>query len=465
MTGGLEFTILILIFILLFIFFSGRKTIARLRRELRDASIAFKKKSKIATHLQIKYKDIIKIDVEVLKRKKLAIQYNKKILALKDDYQKKRGILDKLQNKISALEEDLEINSFGLYQPHYDFDTSEAYKMEMSKVRTTQKTLIKDAKAITCSTEWTLEGSKKEGAKMTKRNMKLMMRAFNNECDSAVLKVKWNNAAQLENRIIKSFEIINDLGEPNKIIIQNTYLKLKLAELRLTREYQEKLYEEKEEQKQIKAQMREEEKARREIETARNKAEKEEDQYQLALNKARADMEEAHGEEANKFEEKIRLLQEQLNEAHANKERAISRAQQTKCGHVYVISNVGSFGDQVYKIGMTRRLDPLDRVKELGDASVPFSFDIHALIFSENAPKLEADLHREFDHLRVNKINSRKEFFEISLKEIELKVTNLHGKIEFTQLAEAKEYRETISLKQPSDSPSEHSIQDLSELP
>ena len=161
---------------------------------------------------------------------------------------------------------------------------------------------------------------------------------------------------------------------------------------------------------------------------------------------AKKQLEKAKGEELEKLNEEILLLQEQLHEAEQKKERALSRSQLTRSGHVYVISNVGSFGENIYKIGLTRRLEPIDRVKELGDASVPFSFDIHAMIYSENAPELENELHRLFDGQRVNMMNTRKEFFRVALDQIEKAVKARNSEIEFTKVAEAREYRETVAL-------------------
>lgn len=137
-----------------------------------------------------------------------------------------------------------------------------------------------------------------------------------------------------------------------------------------------------------------------------------------------------------------------MAEVRASKERALSMAEQTKRGYVYVISNLGSFGENIYKIGLTRRLDPMDRVRELGDASVPFPFDVHAMIFSEDAPKLEATLHQRFSDKRVNMINNRKEFFNVSLKEIADVVAEYNATIEFTLLAEASDYRQTLAIKE-----------------
>ncbi|MEQ9074536.1 MAG: GIY-YIG nuclease family protein [Sandaracinaceae bacterium] len=124
----------------------------------------------------------------------------------------------------------------------------------------------------------------------------------------------------------------------------------------------------------------------------------------------------------------------------------MARAQLTRSGHVYVISNLGSFGEGVYKIGMTRRLEPLIRVKELGDASVPFSFDVHAMIYSEDAPALERALHVEFDGRRVNRVNTRKEFFRVSLAEVRKAVAKHHGVITFVTVAEAEEYWKTVAI-------------------
>ena len=141
------------------------------------------------------------------------------------------------------------------------------------------------------------------------------------------------------------------------------------------------------------------------------------------------------------------MLEENLQKAQELKERAISRAQLTKSGHVYIISNIGSFGDTVYKIGMTRRLEPMHRIDELGDASVPFDFDVHGLIYSENAPELENMLQKKLESKRVNLVNRRAEFFNTTIDELEAIVKELNLSIQLTKMAEARDYRETLSLK------------------
>ena len=206
--------------------------------------------------------------------------------------------------------------------------------------------------------------------------------------------------------------------------------------------------EEQDEQRAIREQMREEERARREYEKAIEDASREEATYERLLEKARKALETVRAEEKQAAELRIQQLEEELTEARAKAQRAISMAQQTKKGYVYVISNIGSFGENVYKIGLTRRLDPRERVRELGDASVPFSFDIHALIASENAPALETALHKAFDRQRVNAVNLRKEFFRVSLDDIRKKAEELTGrKSDFVMTILAEEYYQTKRMQ------------------
>ena len=405
-----------------------------------------------------RFKNVIDIDKEIKKvnkelkdrrnkYEKFLVECSKRENEVKSNYTQKRTIYEKLIREISILEEHAEIMSYGLYEPHFDFETPERYKIEIKNKKEKQKEMIRSKKAATCKEEWEVRGSKSEGKKMINRTIKLMLRAFNNECDSAVLKVRWNNVLKMRERVTKAYEAINKLGEPVAIEISPTYLELKLAEVSLTHEYQEKLQAQKEEQRKIREQMREEEKVRREVEKAIEDAIREEAMYKKTLEKAREEMESAQGEKLEKLKEKMAMLEKQLKEAEEKGKRAQSMAEKTKSGHVYIISNIGSFGENIYKIGLTRRLEPEERVRELGDASVPFRFDIHAMIYSENAPELENKFHKHFSSKQVNLVNPRKEFFEVKLDEIK-ECASLNGlSIEFTKLAEAKEYRETIAMK------------------
>lgn len=405
-----------------------------------------------------KYKDIIDLDEYKLKiqsdtdvlindKKSQIEKIDEQINALKIDYSNKKVYYDRLLHEIQLYEELQEIQSYGLYKPHFDFDTSEKYKEALEKVRENEKALIKNEEAAICTQQWTVNGSTSEGSKQTKRYIKLMLRAFNGECEALIADVRWNNATRMEERLQKSFDAINKMGETHTTAITNKYLKCKLDELRLSYEYQDKLHQEKEEQRQIQEQIREEEKAQKDIEKALKESDDEEKRYNKALEQAKKEMEKAEGERLEQLKAQMQQLQVELAEAITKKERALSMAQQTKAGHVYIISNIGSFGENVFKIGMTRRLEPMDRVKELGDASVPFSFDVHGIIYSENAPELENILHKEFDDNKVNLINNRKEFFDVPIDDIEKVVRKYDSTIELTKLAEAREYKESIAIR------------------
>jgi len=273
--------------------------------------------------------------------------------------------------------------------------------------------------------------------------------AFNGKVDSALAKVKHDNFGKIKQEIIDAYALVNHNGAPFKNArINQTFLDARQEELKWAVSTHELRQIELAEQREIKQQIREEEKARKEMEKAIKEAEKEERLIQKALEKARAELANANEEQRKEFAAQLADLESKLEEAEERGQRALSMAQKTRRGHVYIISNVGSFGENVFKIGMTRRLEPLDRVKELGDASVPFSFDIHAMLYSEDAPSLEKELHRRFNRDSVNKVNPRKEFFRTSLAEIKQAVeqqgvTDVH----WTMKAEATEYRESLAIE------------------
>lgn len=413
-----------------------------LKQELSQLNVLLKKYSSISE--PEKYISQLEKSIEELEVQKTDI--NQTILEIINQKQL-------LLAELSLLEEKSFLEDFGFYEMKYNFESSTDYQAALDAIRNTEKDLLKLSKAAICSLEWSVGGSRSEGKKMTKEQLRLMLRAFNGECDAAVAKVRYNNINTMETRIQNAFDKINALGKTSACSITNEYLQTKLKELSLIYEFQEKKQQEVEEQRSIRQQMREEEQALKELEKAQREAEKDEERYQKALEKAREEFLTATDKGKSALEDRIRLLEENLKRAHEQKERAISRAQMTKSGHVYIISNIGSFGEHIYKIGMTRRLEPMDRVKELGDASVPFSFDVHAFIFSENAPEMENLLHKKFHLHRVNQINERKEFFKVSLHEIENAVFEIaqqnpihnSSQIEFTRIAEAEQYRQTVA--------------------
>jgi hypothetical protein len=408
---------------------------------------AFKEKFKDVTDIRneilISQNEVINIQSKI---QQLNEEYSNLKTKLNNDYIEKQTIYEELLKEISIVEENLENISYGLYKPHYDYQSTQVYKEKLEEIRENLKSTIKEERATFCAIKWSVQGSEAKGRKMVKDASKLMLRAFNGECDAAIAKVNWGNISNMEARINKAFEAINKLGSTNEISITEEYLKLKLQELYLEFELEEQKYREKEEQRRIREQMREEEKALKEIEKIQKEAEADEERYQKALDKAKLEMEKAKEDEVEALQIKIKELQTNLEKAHEQKVRAISQAQLTKSGHVYIISNIGSFGEDVFKIGMTRRLEPLDRINELGDASVPFDFDVHGLIYSENAPELENKMHKKLESKRLNLVNYRAEFFKTSIDEIAGIVTELGLSIQLTKIAEAKEYRETASI-------------------
>jgi predicted nucleic acid-binding Zn-ribbon protein len=422
----------------------------------------FLKKKEIDEIKQLKsqlerYKPITDIEEEVESQKKSLEQLisaknndikniETEFNALNSNYQNALETYKNLRKEVSVFESKLDLIEFGIYEPVYDFEKSDDYREEQNKIIQIQKEMITADTAAMCNTNWTVEGSEAKGRAVVKVYKKLMLRAFNGECDVLISKVKWNNVNQMKERMQKLFDAINKLGLGFQVYLNKQYLDLKQKELILEYEYQSKRQQEKEEMRAIQEELREEEKAKREFEQAQREAEKEEATYQKALDKARKEFESTSGETHDKLQSQIEKLEQELKEAQEKKERALSMAQQTKRGHVYIISNIGSFGENVYKIGMTRRLEPIDRVKELGDASVPFQFDIHAMIYSDEAPTLENELHKAFTNKKVNMLNYRKEFFKVTLDEIENKVKEIGMDAEFSRLPEAMEYRETLAI-------------------
>lgn len=356
-----------------------------------------------------------------------------------------------LRGQVLVLEETLLLESFALYEPKFKLTASHEYKTRLDTVRERQKSMIKSGEAASGNLGWEVNGSKTEGRKLVNDMIKLVLRSFNNEADYCVDNVKFDNIELGEKRIRQSFDACNKLGRVMTVRLADEYLNLKLDELRLAHEYQIKKQEEKEEAKRIREELREQQKLEQEIRAAREKIAKERKHFTAALRDLSLRLEKVASDEERA------LLLAKISEVEAgraaldNEEKVIDyREQNAKAGYVYVISNLGAFGEGVYKIGMTRRLDPMERIDELGDASVPFWFDVHALVFSDNAPALEAKLHERFATGRLNKVNGRKEFFRADIGEIEAVIrANYDAVVEVTREAPAEQYRESLRMAMP----------------
>jgi hypothetical protein len=408
--------------------------------------------------------DTDKMDYHQLKQaiENLSLQKekaNQELQAAQAEFAKRRQIFDQQlaelakeielrKKEIIVLDDEILLESFALYKPKFKFLTSEEYKTRLEACREKQKQLIKDGLAVKINENWTVNNSKTEGRKMVNDMKKLILRSFNNECDYCVDNVKFNNMEVNEKRIEKSFEELNKLGRIMQAVITDAYKKLKYEELYLAFEYQQKKQEEKEEQKRIREELREQQKLEQEIRQAREKLAKEKKHFTKAIIELESKLKEAiNDSERALVLEKLEEVKGQYAELEKEEKVIDYREQNAKAGYVYVISNIGSFGENVYKIGMTRRLEPLERIDELGDASVPFDFDVHALIFSDNAPALEAKLHEHFYKSRINKLNNRKEFFRADIHEIEKVIKENYDKVvDVMKEAPAEQYRESLRM-------------------
>lgn len=357
------------------------------------------------------------------------------------------SVIKSKQAEIVTLDDEILVQEFGLYKPQFEFANSLDYKEALAKIRAEQKKLIKDNRAVSGNIDWQVNGSASKGKKMVTDTQKLLLRAFNTECDELVSKVKYTNFDASLNRIYKSAEAISKLGTIMNISITSAYLNSKIKELRLAFEYQQKKQEEKEEQKAARAELREAAKLQKEIEAQRKKIEKEQTHYQTAYEKLLKQLKE------NPEDSELLKKKDELENHLSDIDKAIKdidyREANQRAGYVYVISNIGAFGENVFKIGMTRRLEPQDRVDELGDASVPFNFDVHAMIFSDDAPALENALHKAFEHRKLNMVNQRREFFNVTLDEIkEVVKKNFDKTVEFVDVPDAEQYRISQKMKQ-----------------
>ena len=379
---------------------------------------------------------------------------------LQTSYTKKQQELEQITSTFNAeieikrkdlivLDEEILLQSFGFYKPHYELQNSEIYKVKLYFIRGRQADLVKSGKAAICPTTWTLNNDQKEGARMIKDYTKLTVRSFNNECDASIVNIKFSNIESIEKKIRKAFETLNNLTRRMSISITTEYLNLKLEELYLCYEYQVKKHEEKEEQKRIREQMREEAKVFKEIEEAKLKNEKDQKHLNTAIGAIDERLQKTPSDaERDMLVQEKTKLQQRLAEVEKNMQDIQNHEQNARAGYVYIISNIGSFGENVYKIGVTRRLEPTERVDELGSSSVPFDFDIHAMIFSDDAFALETALHKAFDRNKLNMINTRREFFNVTLEEIERVVkTNFNKPVEVLYLTEAAEYRQSRKLR------------------
>ncbi|AMC94297.1 hypothetical protein AOC36_10035 [Erysipelothrix larvae] len=382
--------------------------------------------------------DIERENLAILEDKKSELEnrcqyYEKQIEALKDE---KSSLLEQTKTLESYLNTDFVDTHFDLEDIH-----SEEIQNQVALLRTEVKRIINDTIQQTSNVKVSIQASMKD-------QYRKLFRLFIGETDSYIEKATPKNIDTQRSRIMKLYDSLNALFKNDGISLDSDLLKLKLEELAKIHLYNVRKEQEREEQKAIKEQMLEEAKAERELEQAKRAIEKEITQFSNEskklfdyLNKANSDV------EREIYVTKIKELEHKLNQLQLDKKDVENRQLNTRAGYIYIISNIGSFGENIYKIGLTRRLEPMDRVRELGSASVPFEFDVHAMIFSDDAPQLEATLHNTFKEFQVNRVNTRKEFFNVSLEQIERVVKEHHNAtVTFTMKAQAVQYYESLRI-------------------
>lgn len=399
--------------------------------------------------------DLLAVQKQIQEEQTRLANVQAHVATTQSDLEAERSQLKAVQQQILGAEDTIQLESFALYEPKYQFTNSIDYKNRLDDIREDQKRTARGLSAeVDAWDNYAVELTKAQWKKLRKDALKLALRSFNSESEYCIDNVKFSNIEKMEERIRRSFETCNKLLKAIDAFWKDIVLERKLQELFLAHEYQIKRQEEKEAARQAREDQREQEKLEREIKEARAKIEKERRHFTSALQKLQLRLG-AAGNQQERDDLQARIDELSIQNSKLDEEERLLdyREQNARAGYVYVISNIGSFGEGVYKIGMTRRLDPMERVDELGDASVPFRFDVHALVFSDNAPTLEAKLHSHFAAGRLNKINGRKEFFRADLKEIEAVIrANYDAVVEVVHAAPAEQFRESLRLAMPVES-------------
>jgi hypothetical protein len=327
------------------------------------------------------------------------------------------------------------LQDVGIYRYHHPLKNAALHKDRLAQLDTQVDEMVKAGKAVLAADMFTFSGSLAKGRKMIADLSKLMLRAYNAEADNCVRSLRSGNISTATRRLEAAVTAIQKLGTVMEMRVNPDYHALRITELQLTADYQMKQQEERERAREERALLREQKRVEAELAAEKERLEKEHAHYLNALQALRANGDTAAAEE----------LSNRLHDI----EKAIAandyRIANIRAGYVYVISNIGAFGRNIVKIGLTRRLEPMDRIRELGDASVPFRYDVHALHFSDDAVTLEHELHKIFAHRRVNLVNQRREFFFATPAEVrQVLLEKTGGLLEYTEAPEAPEYFQSL---------------------
>jgi stress response protein SCP2 len=364
---------------------------------------------------------------------RLTEQRRSELRMVNEEMDRARRELHSLRQEIVEADDFNLLQSVGIYDFAHPLDDAVTYKERITRIKDQYKDLTRRDRAINAAQGWQVNGSVQQGAKMLKDTSKLMLRAYNAEADNCVRVVRAHSVDSNTKRLDKARDTIAKLGSMMSITIAGDYHQLRIQEIKLTADYHAKVEQEKEAQREERERLRDEQKALAEFNRAREKLTRERDQLQRAIEVAVDGAADAAT---------VETLRQRLAGVDTDLADVEARAANARAGYVYVISNVGAFGPNMVKIGMTRRQDPMDRVRELGDASVPFKFDDHALVFSNDAVGLEAKLHAAFADRRVNRVNLRREFFYVSPADVREKLFALEGEhlLDYKEAAIADEW-------------------------
>lgn len=428
-----------------------------------DALIATKQKD-LEILTTTKQKELNDLDHNITDNNSTIAKLQEEIISLKQQEEKFKKQVNSQQRKLSRLKElfnsvDYTIKNFMTTDITTDFDEPDTSDLDLETPSVILKLHCMDIKDLRKAyrdndkqINIVLDSySSRYTTKANKAIYQLMVIALRAELQNILYNLKYEKLDQSIDNVkqvtAKYLKIAGDgnqsiAGTLTKFIGQIEYLFINAVKIEYN--YYVKKEKARQEQLAIKEQMRQEAAERKALEQERKKIEKEEEKYKLEINRIEEQIKNATDSEIEKLKAQILSLQSSLSDVTIKKDE-ITSLQNGKAGNVYIISNLGSFGENIFKIGMTRRLNPQERIDELGSASVPFKFDVHSFIFSDNAVELENKLHTELNHKRVNKVNLRKEFFYATLDELEEPVTKLDPTAEFNKTMIAEEYRQSQS--------------------
>lgn len=341
-----------------------------------------------------------------------------------------------VQEEIVNLRDTANLQEYGLFDFENPAESSVALATELESVRSEIKQLVRVGDATVATSNFTFNNSAAKGRKFVNDMSKLLLRAYNAEAENCIKTVRAGNLDAAQKRLSTVSTQVERLGTMIDLRITSGYHRLRLKELELASRHLQALQVEKEMERARRDELREQRKAEQELAREKERLQKERAHYlnALAALEANGDLEGA---------ERLRAKLEDVEHAIENVDY---RAANIRAGYVYVISNIGAFGPDVVKIGLTRRLDPMDRVNELGDASVPFRFDVHALFFADDAVAIETMLHQEFADQRLNKVNLRREYFRATPEQVLGALREHHVEVlEFALEPAAAEYRSSIA--------------------